>query len=134
MPRRTLARRFEPRYGISQEMLDAEAKWVAREFDDYLLFSITELREKLRDRQAGFAAAEEQLAAHLTSLPDRERLALKCMLARDAFHIAKLYETFLRSVPSVEQATGTSAPAPEELDRNDEPQPALVFRRSLFEM
>ncbi len=133
MPRRTLARRFEPRYGVSQVMLDAEAKWVGRELDDYLLSSISELREKLRERQAGFAAAEEQLAAHLTSLPDRERLALKCMLARDAFHIAKLYETFLRSASAVEQVTGTSTPTPEELDQNDEPRSVLAFTNSLFE-
>ena len=132
MPRRILARRFEPRYGVNQLMLDAEAKWVAREFEDYQLFSINDLREKLHERQTGFALAEEHLSDAINRLPVRERLAIKCMLARDIFHIAKLFETFLQASPGVQEATGASSPMPEEV-RDDEPLPVLKFAASLFD-
>jgi hypothetical protein len=54
------------------------------------------------------------------------------MLARDVFHIAALYEKFLRSSPDVAAATGECKPADEEIERNDEPRPILVFKSSLF--
>src|ERR1017187_9704707 len=106
MPHRNIARRFEPRYGVSQPMVDMEAKWVERELEDQLVFSINELRKKLSDIQAKVASAEQGLKTTLSRLPDRERLALKYMLARDVFHMAALYETFLRSSRLVQSATG----------------------------
>src|SRR5580658_1194247 len=106
MPRRKLARRFEPRYGVSQSMVDVEAKWVERELEDHLLASTNDLRKRLSEIHARVATAEEGLKATIGRLPDRERLALKCMLARDVFHIAALYETFLRSSQLVQVATG----------------------------
>ena len=133
MPRRNLARRFEPRYGVGQSMVDAEAKWVERELEDQLINSTNELRERLSELHAKVGSAEEGLKTTLSRLPDRERLALKCMLARDVFHIAALYETFLRSSPLVQGATGAIHETPEEVDRQGEPHPALVFQHSLFE-
>src|SRR5258706_7919306 len=47
MARKKLIRRFEPRYSVSQEMLDRESKYVAREHEDYLLGSIDDLRKRL---------------------------------------------------------------------------------------
>jgi len=44
MPKRKLARRFEPRYGLSQTVVAAESKYIARELEDYLLQSTEELR------------------------------------------------------------------------------------------
>lgn len=108
MPRRKLARRFEPRFGVSQSMVDVEAKWVERELEDHLLASTNDLRKRLSEIHAKVAAAEEGLKTAIGRLPDRERLALKRMLARDMFHIAALYETFLRSSPVVQGATGAS--------------------------
>src|SRR5438552_2414468 len=71
-------------------------------------------------RRTGFragriAGAEEELQQKLSCLPDRERLALRCMLVRDAFHMARLYATFL-AASSVAEATGLSQPVPEEVD------------------
>ncbi len=132
MPRRKLARRFEPRYGVSQSMVETEVKWVQRELEDHLLLSITDLRKRLSEIGNKVSLAEQSLRSSLNRLPDRERLALKCMLARDIFHIAALYETSLRSTRAVEEATGTSVPTAEEKDANDEPQPVLVFSESLF--
>lgn len=97
MPPPKLARRFEPRYGVSQSVLEAESRYVARELEDYLLLSVNELRQKLRERQGLLATAGEDLQASLNPLPDRHRLALRCMLARDLVHVAALYQTFLRS-------------------------------------
>jgi hypothetical protein len=132
MARSKLARRFEPRGGVSQPMLDSEARFVARELDDYLLYSIADLRGKLSEIQRKIAAAEYEVQAKLSRLPDRERLALRCMLARDMYHIAMLYSTFV-STPEVAEATGTASPAPEEIDRaTDAPRPALPFCEWLF--
>jgi uncharacterized protein (UPF0305 family) len=114
-------------------MVDAEAKWVERELEDQLINSTNELRERLSELHAKVGSAEEGLKTTLSRLPDRERLALKCMLARDVFHIAALYETFLRSSPLVQGATGAIHETPEEVDRQGEPHPALVFQHSLFE-
>src|SRR5206468_7854744 len=47
MPRKKLIRRFEPRYGVNQEMINTEAKYVARELDDHLLLSIDDLSKSL---------------------------------------------------------------------------------------
>src|SRR5688500_5781119 len=46
MSRRKLARRFEPRWGVSVPILEAEAVYVARERGDYLLLSLQDLRDK----------------------------------------------------------------------------------------
>lgn len=133
MPRKKLARRFEPRYGVSQTMLDAECKYIGRELEDYLLQSTNELRETLAKRQALISTAEEELQAAFRPLPDRERLALRCMFARDCWHMAMLYKQFLNQPDTVvAAATGPSSPAPEELDKNDEPVPILPFQESLF--
>lgn len=132
MARTKLARRFEPRGGISQSMLDSECKFVARELDDYLLYSIVDLREKLAEIQRKIATAEEEVQAKLSSLPDRERLAIRCMLARDIYHIAMLYSTFI-ATSTVAEATGTIGLVPEEIDQDtDEPKPALPFCEWLF--
>jgi hypothetical protein len=133
MPRRKLARRFEPRYGVSQTMLDAECRYIARELEDYLLQSTNELRETLGKRQALIGTAEEELQAAFRPLPDRERLALRCMFARDCWHMAMLYKQYLgKPDTQVATATGPSSPAPEELDQQDEPVPMLPFKETLF--
>ena len=132
MPRRKLSRRFEPRFGVSQSMVDVEAKWVEREFEDHLLASTNDLRKRLSETYAKVLAAEEGLKTTIGRLPDRERLALKCMLPRDMFHIAALYETFLRSSQQVQGVTGATNEMPEEVDRQGDPRPVLVFQQSLF--
>ena len=114
-------------------MLDAEAKYVAREFEDHLLYSITDVRKCLDAVRTQMATSESNLQAILDRLPDRERLALKYMLAADISHIAILYETFVRSSNIVGEATGQRSPAPEEVAGDNETRPPLVFSQSLFE-
>ncbi len=113
-------------------MVDIEAKWVERELEDQLLASTNDLRKRLSEIHAKVATAEEGLKTTIGRLPDRERLALKCMLARDMHHIAALYETFLRSSQHVQDATGAVHETPEEVDRQGEPRAVLVFQQSLF--
>src|SRR4051794_30267961 len=96
MPRKKLLRRFDPRGGVSMPMVEAECECVAREYLDYLIPACTELADMLRRVQKLCETSEEVLQQHLKALPNRERLALKCMLARDIFHIAATYEHFLQ--------------------------------------
>jgi hypothetical protein len=132
MPRRTLARRFEPRFGVNDSMLETECKWLQRELDDRLLLSINDLHSKLSDLHTKVARAEQALQSALRDPSDRERVALKSMLARDVFHIAALYQKFLQCSPEIATATGESKRAAEEIDSNDEPRSILVFSQSLF--
>jgi hypothetical protein len=127
MPRKNTCRRFDARFGVSEAMLEAEGVYVGQEFRDYETLSIKDLREKLRDLRTKIVPAEANLQLTLAHLPDHERLAVRCMLARDVFHIAALYERFLRGV----ETTGHTQTRPEEL-KGDEPAPVLLFADSLF--
>jgi tetrahydromethanopterin S-methyltransferase subunit B len=129
MPRRKLARRFEPRYGVSQSTLDVESGYLARELEDQLLLSTNELREKLSKLRDEINKLELELQSRLTRIPERERLALQSMLARDFWHMAMLYKTFLAS-SSVVEASGAVSPVPLEVDRNRD---GLPFKETLFE-
>lgn len=132
MARKKLARRFDPRGGVSQSMVDAESRYVAKELEDYLLLSITDLRDALGKRQRSVEEHEDQLQQFFAVLADRERLALRCMLARDISHIAALYIAFMTSTDAP-QTTGATCHRPEEQNEQDEPRPALPFNEWLFE-
>jgi tetrahydromethanopterin S-methyltransferase subunit B len=95
MPRRKLARRFEPRGGVSQLVIDAEAVHVGREVEDYLLYSLTDLKGKLDERRRLLDQVQQELEALLKRLPEREYLAMQCILYRDFHHIGALYRTYL---------------------------------------
>jgi hypothetical protein len=136
MPRTKLARRFEPRFGVSQLMIDTEGKYVRRELEDHLILSTNELRDKLAMAHQRIAASEVELQRRIAALPDRERLAIRCMLARDCWHIAVLYASVLASPTVTEilpaEATGPIATRPEELDKNEEPMAVIPFKETLF--
>jgi hypothetical protein len=100
MPRKKTIRKFEPRFGVSRVMIEAEAKYVARELADYLLLSLCELRETLTKRRENWMLADEGMKAIVRELPERERLAFQCMLFRDFFHILKLYSECAHAVPA----------------------------------
>jgi hypothetical protein len=132
MSGKKLIRRFEPRYGVSQTMIDAECRYVGRELEDYLLLSTDDLRKQLADLQKQIAKADEELSTRLCKTPDRERLALRSMLARDFWHIAVLYQTLLAS-PAVADATGHVSPSPTELTKDERPASVLSFAKTLFD-
>jgi hypothetical protein len=75
MPRKKLIRRFDPRYGVSLEMLESESKYVAREREDYLLLATNDLKEKLERIRECWSQADRVLEQLLHELPDRDKLA-----------------------------------------------------------
>jgi hypothetical protein len=103
MPRRRLARRFEPRYGVSEYMVQQEAVWLARELDDHLLWSTLQLQERLARLHPRTIAADANIQLQIESLPQRESLALRSMLARDFYHVLALYEKFFRDYNGVRE-------------------------------
>ena len=124
MPRQKLARRFEPRAGVSQLAIDAEAKYVAREVEDYLLYSITDLKEKLAERRRLLDQVQQELEQLLVNLPERQHLAVQCILHRDFHHMGVLYRTYL---------AGEGRPPGDEEATIKTPEPVpLPFRNWLF--
>jgi len=89
-------RRFEPLYGVSRPMIEAEAKHLAREVESYLRLSLTDLRQKLTERGEKWNHADEALHAVVLTLPERDRLAVQCLLVRDLHHILELYLEYAR--------------------------------------
>lgn len=114
MPRQKLARRFEPRFGISQSTIDVEATYVAKEIESYLLLSTADLEEKLGERRQLLNRVHDELEVFMAGLSERQRLMLLLMMYRDCHHIEVLYRTYLRSLDqpeSSEQVTAVVAAA-----------------------
>lgn len=99
MPKPSRSRRFaEPRCGVSQAMIDAEAKELGREMDSYLRQSLAENREWMRERLKAYEQADASLHAIVERLPEREQVAIKCMIGRDLHFVVELYLAYLRTV------------------------------------
>src|SRR5690348_6760850 len=89
-------RRFDdPRFGISDGMIEAERQELQRELDSYLLQSLTELRERSEERLRKYREQDECLEASFTRLPERERLALMCIFGRDLVLLQAVVLAFL---------------------------------------
>jgi hypothetical protein len=98
MPKPTRSRRFpEPRCGVSQAMIEAEAKELGRELDSYLRMSLAENKERMHERLRAYEQADASLHAVVERLPEREQVAIKCMIGRDLHLVAELYLAYLRS-------------------------------------
>lgn len=130
MPRRKFLRRFDPFASTSLPAVEAEAKYVAREFDNYMLLSLTDLQERHATRKRFAQQFEVTAVARISMLGERERLVVLCLIWRDFAHLAKLYEAFLSAKVSV--AVNESPPSP---DRSAviTPTVALPFQETLFE-
>ena len=102
----TRIRRFDPWGGVSRHMIEAEAKHVAREMQDYLLLSINDLKAKLSDRGSRWHHADEALHAVVMELPERDRVAVQCLLVRDMMFLLELYLEYVRGT----QPEGPSPP------------------------
>ena len=135
MPRPKLARRCEPRYGVSQTAIDLEAQYVRCEHQDYLLSSQADLSKCLTERQRLCEITEEQLRLCFEDLHERERLAMRCLIVRDFWHLLLMYVTALggkaNESPVVPPQRKPSAPT-------SNPTPAvepftMPFRQSLFD-
>jgi hypothetical protein len=104
-------RRFEPRYGVSRPMIEAEAQHLGREVESYLRLSLDDLRQKLGERGPLWHHADEALHAVVSALAEREQLAVKCLLVRDLHHILELYLEYARGTQP--EAPVPIRPAPE---------------------
>lgn len=94
MPRKKLIRRFEPRYGVSQQMLEMEAKYVGREMEDYLLLSANDLQERLTRLRQEWTQADCVLENTVAGLGEREKLAVQCLIVRQQGNVVRLSEEF----------------------------------------
>jgi hypothetical protein len=119
-------RRFEPRFGVSQNMVDHEARYVAREVEDYCLLSLNDLKQKLADRRAAWKRAHDSLEENVRLLDAREQTALQCLLVRDCHHLFELYLSFVMSKIQSGDAPSRLAPSREE------EAPQLPFSEWLF--
>ena len=106
MPRKKLVRHFEPRYGVSQQMLEVEGNYVMREHEDYLLLSTNDLQKRLEILRNQWRDADDAAERLLYGLNDRESLAWQCLVTRDYFLMLELYGTCLRAAHAqpIEQA------------------------------
>lgn len=98
-------RRFDPWGGVSRHMIEAEAKHVAREMEEYLRLSLNDLKEQLSKRGEQWNQADESLHAVVSLLPERDRLGMQCLLVRDLMYLLELYLEYVRT-------TQPEAPAP----------------------
>jgi hypothetical protein len=83
-------------------MLEVEATYVAREKEDHLLWSTDELRNRLAHLQTLWRAADGVLEQAVAALPERERLAVSCLLVRDLYFVLELHSTHLGRQSGVE--------------------------------
>lgn len=113
MPRKKkkLARRVDPRGVVSREALEVEAGYLAREREDYLLLATNELRQMLAHRRTLWAASNAALEPAVQDLPERDRLAVQCLLVRDLYHVLELYCTHLGR-PSGINSPSSRVPTP----------------------
>jgi len=137
MPRRKLARRFEPRSGVSDSMLDVEVTYVQREVEDYRIYSHRELAERLQKRLTDLTVLEAELEFSVKNLSDRDRLVIRNLLARDCWYLGKLYERLLSKggLERIEPNTG-SDPVIEKLNEQmvetGKTVKILPFQETLF--
>jgi hypothetical protein len=119
-------RRFEPRTGVSQQMVDNEARFVSREMEDYCLLSLNDLKQKLADRRVAWQQAHDTLEEKVRLLDAREQAAVQCLLVRDCHHLFALYLSFVMSKIQSGEVPARLAPAIEE------EAPRLPFSEWLF--
>jgi len=122
MPKQRTRRRFdEPRRGVSQAMVEAEARELQRELDSYLVQSLTDLKEISQQRSQAYRNADDSLRVAVDRLPERERRAVMCMLRRDLYLVLEVYLAYVGGLQP-------EAPAP-----MSNPEPTnLPFSKWLF--
>lgn len=122
MSKSTRSRRFhEPRCGVGQAMIEAEAKELSRELDSYVRMSLADNKERMHERLRAYEQADATLHAAVERLPEREQVAIKCMICRDLHLLVELYLAYLRtmhfesSVPVVPTVVAPASPFSEWL-------------------
>ena len=125
MPRQKRARRFEPRYGVSQSTLDLEAKYLGRGVEDDALWAPAEVAGKVTDRHADCRNIWEHLRLLLETMPERDRQILQALVFRDLWLVFELYRTYL--APHAKASVAKTA-------RNSGTPEPLQFSQFLFDL
>ena len=119
-------RRFEPRFGVSQNLVDHEAQYVGREVEDYCLLSLNDLKQKRASRQVDWKQAHDLLEEKVGLLSAHEQVAVQVLLMRDCHHLFALYLSFVTSKIQSGDAPSRLVPAMED------DAPKLPFSEWLF--
>jgi hypothetical protein len=91
-PKAKRLRRFQPRFEVvTQVVVEEEAK----ERDNYLFLSHTDLSEKVRVRHNKCEQNWAFLQKNLEGLNERERLAIQAMFFRDVWFLLETYNAHL---------------------------------------
>jgi len=136
MPRKKLIRRFEPRYTVSQEMVDRESKYIHLEHADYLLGSIHDLHEELEKWGPLWRQINQIAESLIEQQGEREALAYRCMIIRDLYHILELYCTCMRKdLPehSGQASVKSAPPKPTRVQEEGSATAIVPFSEWLFE-
>jgi hypothetical protein len=113
MPRRNKARRFEPRYGVSQAALEVEAGYLGREVEDYQVFAASDLEAKRVERQADCEHSWKHLHLLLDGMSEAEQRIIHCLVFRDLYLALELYLTYVKSrSPEASSASPSPVKAP----------------------
>jgi hypothetical protein len=124
MPRKKLLRRFDPFGGVSQPMVEAEAKYLAREIDNKSLLSRNDVAGECCHRHQLCRQSWEHLQQVIAGTGEREKAVVQSLLFRDLYHIVALYVFHLQAA----RTEGSTAPASPVL--NSEP---VEFKEWLFD-
>ena len=133
MPRKKLIRRFEPRYTVSQEMVDREAKYVHLEHADYLLGSMHDLQEQLQKWRPLWQQMNVTVESLIERQGEREALAYRCMMIRDLYHILELYRTCMMKGLSQDSIDVVVPVKPARQERIEEENKVVPFSEWLFQ-
>lgn len=131
MGRKKTIRRFEPKYGVSEEILSFEAQYVGQEADDYRTYAVTDLKTMLAERQRQWLRADGTLQVQFEAMPERERLIVQCLLVRDIYHLLELYVTYLHSAFPGASGSIAAEPEPRVKEEKTEDRP-VPFSEWLF--
>lgn len=115
MGRPTRARRFEARYGVSQAVIDLEAKYVNRELEDYEVLAPNDVEAKRTDLHQASREKWEHLQLLLAALPEHECRIVQALLFRDIYFLLELYVASIRQrhpEPSTQAASSTHGKSP----------------------
>lgn len=116
MPRPKLARRFEPRYGVSQAALDVESTYVIREMEDHRSLSPTDIDTKRITVHSNCKHSWEHLQLRLNAIPDQERRIIQSLLFRDFYHLLELYLTSIAKLHPATAKPFVSSPRSKPVD------------------
>lgn len=111
-------------------MVDVEAKYVAREHEDYLTLSTNDMRQKLHELRGKWSEADQTAEALVRCLPEREALAFQCLLVRDLYLVLELYGSCLRTA---REGLDPQPVIPARAPRSAPSEKALPFSEWLFE-